>query len=115
MTRTTAAALRVEKRGYSSNPWRLVNEAGVELYEWLEYPGGQFPPYQGPVCFERKRDAVAALAAMQAKEVAAMTTKFEPCPSCHGGSVPDKKKPQHEWDVCPDCEGSGEREVTRHA
>ena len=55
--------LRVEKKGYSASPWRLVNEEGRELYDWVAYPGDpKMAPYRGPVCFDRKRDAVAKLA-----------------------------------------------------
>lgn len=62
--------LRVVKLDYSSRPWRIVTPEGQELWQWEEYPGGGLPPYQGPLCFDRKRDAVAALLKLQAESAA---------------------------------------------
>lgn len=58
------SSLHVAKLGYSANPWRIIDPDGQEL--WHDQPFDH--PTLGrtvigmPVCFPRKRDAVAWLA-----------------------------------------------------
>lgn len=51
----------VEKRGYSRKPWRVVTEDGRELYarQRFDHPYLGMTVIDGPVAFDRKRDAVA--------------------------------------------------------
>ena len=64
--------LRVEKRTYSSRPWRIVSPDGRELYAptSLTNADGNAVSFNGPVCFDRKRDAIAYLAALIAERAA---------------------------------------------
>lgn len=58
------ADCEVRKLGYASNPWRIVYvPTGQELYapKTLDTSHGVMS-FSGPVCFPRKRDAVAWLA-----------------------------------------------------
>ena len=61
------AGLRVEKRGYSARPWRIVTSDGQELYTWAAHPSPDSPPYKQPMAYDRKRDAVTALAVLRTR------------------------------------------------
>lgn len=52
---------RVEKQGYSRGAWRVLTAAGEQVYrrELFGHPFMGEILLDGPVCFERKRDAVA--------------------------------------------------------
>jgi hypothetical protein len=60
----TRHALRAALLGACSNPWRTVDADDRQVWHWTEYPGGALPPYEEPLCYPRKRDAVAALTAL---------------------------------------------------
>jgi hypothetical protein len=55
----------VVKRSYSLNPWRIETAEGRQTWRWAPYPGGHLPPIEEPICYPRKRDAVAALAELR--------------------------------------------------
>lgn len=52
---------RVEKQDYSHGPWRVLNSQGEQVWrnEVFDHPNLGPMPMAGPVCFQRKRDAVA--------------------------------------------------------
>jgi hypothetical protein len=53
---------RVEKQGYSHGPWRvLYAETGEQVWRRERFDHPNLGPIiiDGPVCFQRKRDAVA--------------------------------------------------------
>lgn len=59
------AKVSIEKRGYSSHPWRLIDPDGQEMYQWEPYPGrDDLPPICMPACFDTKAEAIEALGAM---------------------------------------------------
>jgi hypothetical protein len=62
------AGLHVEKRDYSSRPWRIVASDGQELNRWEAHPSPGAPPYETPMAYDRKRDAVAVLMAIRERE-----------------------------------------------
>lgn len=52
--------LRIEKLGYSSHPWRLLTEEGIEL-EWskpFKHPDIGITWVKGPICGETKKELV---------------------------------------------------------
>jgi hypothetical protein len=62
---------RVEKQGYSAGPWRVLYTAnGEQVYrrEVFDHPQLGRINIAGPVCFDRKRDAVAWIAAQDANQ-----------------------------------------------
>lgn len=63
------ASARIEKRTYSSNPWRIVTAEGVELWvpSTFDHPMLGMTGINEPLCFSRKRDALAELARLQAE------------------------------------------------
>lgn len=53
---------RVEKQGYSRGPWRVLwAETGEQVFQQERFDHPYLGPMviDGPVCFDRKRDAVA--------------------------------------------------------
>lgn len=58
--------LRVERLDYASKPYRIVTQKGIELYQWVAYPGRpaegvfigwEYPPIQIPVAFNSRAEA----------------------------------------------------------
>ena len=61
---------RVEKQSYSRGAWRVLNSyTGEQIYrrEMFDHPFLGVIPLSGPVCFDRKRDAVAWIKAEDEK------------------------------------------------
>lgn len=58
---------RVEKQSYSRGAWRVLNSAGEQVYrnQMFDHPFLGHILIAGPVCFDRKRDAVAWIAGQQ--------------------------------------------------
>ena len=53
---------RIEKQDYSRAPWRVLDAAtGKQVWqqEIFDRPSMGLVPVDGPVCFNRKRDALA--------------------------------------------------------
>lgn len=71
---------RVEKQGYSRGAWRVLDTAGQQVYatQPFEHPNLGWIPLHGPVCFDRKRDAVAWIAAESAASVDAPDSGEQP-------------------------------------
>lgn len=67
MTPQARPELRVVKLGYSVDPWRIVDADGQELWrdELFDHPMLGRTVISMPICFPRKREAVAWLAARQ--------------------------------------------------
>jgi hypothetical protein len=64
---------RVEKQSYSLGAWRVLDaESGEQVYrrEMFDHPFLGVIPISGPVCFDRKRDAVAWVASQSLEVVA---------------------------------------------
>lgn len=58
--------LRVEKRGYSAGPWRIIDAQGQEVWHSQPYPNAEvgLPPIQMPMSFDTKAEAILALGRM---------------------------------------------------
>lgn len=59
---TTTPKYRIEKQDYSHGAWRVLNaETGEQIWrrERFDHPHMGMITIDGPVCFQRKRDAVA--------------------------------------------------------
>lgn len=56
---------RVEKQSYSRGAWRVLTTEGAQVWreEIFDHPFLGPTRIMGPVCFERKRDALAWIAA----------------------------------------------------
>lgn len=52
--------MRIEKRNYSSSPWRLVDDDGVEVYEMttLDHPDCGPSRVSMPVCGATKQEVI---------------------------------------------------------
>lgn len=52
--------MRIEKRSYSSNPWRLVDDSGEEIYLPMrfDHPTLGTTTINGPVCGKTKAEVV---------------------------------------------------------
>ena len=73
--------MRIEKRSYSSNPWRLIDDAGEEVYmpQRLDHPDLGPTTISGPVCGKSKADVIQLsldLLAKVAKENARLRSKL---------------------------------------
>lgn len=64
-TTQTASKYRIEKQGYSRGAWRVLYETGEQVWEerLFDHPQMGATMISGPVCFDRKRDAAAWIAA----------------------------------------------------
>lgn len=60
-------SFRVEKRDYSRGSWRVLDSDGEQVWrkERFDHPTLGAMVIDGPVCFERKRDALAWVAAQE--------------------------------------------------
>jgi hypothetical protein len=60
-----ALPYRVEKQSYSRGAWRVLDANGKQVWrmENFDHPVSGMIRIAGPVCFERKRDALAWIAA----------------------------------------------------
>ena len=70
ITGVVAGTYRVEKQDYSHGPWRVLDAAtGEQVWraEVFDHPNLGRIPISGPVCFERKRDALAWVAAEESR------------------------------------------------
>ncbi len=59
---------RVEKQDYSAGAWRVLDADGNQVWYRKPYPGDNehgLPSIAAPLCFDRKRDAVAHLQAIR--------------------------------------------------
>lgn len=67
---TAPTEYRVEKQSYSRGAWRVLDRNGEQVYrrEMFDHPMLGVIPLDGPVCFDRKRDAVAWVEAERAKD-----------------------------------------------
>jgi uncharacterized protein (DUF736 family) len=63
----TATTFRVEKQSYSSGAWRVLHEDGRQIFrdETFDHPFLGSIRLAGPVCFDRKRDAIAWISAAE--------------------------------------------------
>lgn len=60
-TSTDQPEYRVEKQNYSRGAWRVLDAAGNQVWrrETFDHPFLGEIQLNGPVCFDRKRDALA--------------------------------------------------------
>lgn len=60
-------SFRVEKRGYSRGAWRVLDSTGAQVWrkELFNHPTLGAMVIDGPVCFDRKRDALAWVVAQE--------------------------------------------------
>lgn len=84
--------MRVEKKGYSASPWRLVTDSGAEVYAAVpfDHPKLGRTVINGPVCGKTKTDCIeSALRLLSAISSPKPVDKdgFLPCPFC--GHPPD--------------------------
>jgi hypothetical protein len=58
------SSYRIEKQSYSRGAWRVLDADGRQVYRCAEFdhPFMGLISLNGPVCFDRKRDAVAWIA-----------------------------------------------------
>lgn len=64
---------RVEKQSYSRNPWRVLDDGGqVYAAETFDHPNIGRTLIYSPVCFPRKRDALAWIKAQEQSGAASM-------------------------------------------
>lgn len=76
-TEPTAPAYRVEKQSYSRGAWRVLHAAtGEQVFEngTFDHPTMGRIRLAGPVCFDRKRDAVAWVEAHKSAPVVSDVT-----------------------------------------
>jgi len=61
VTAVTGQPYRVEKQSYSLGAWRVLDRNGEQVWrkEIFDHPFLGPTVIAGPVCFDRKRDAVA--------------------------------------------------------
>jgi hypothetical protein len=52
--------MRIEKRSYSRAPWRLVTEAGAEVYAQIafDHPGLGMTAFNQPICGDTKTECI---------------------------------------------------------
>jgi hypothetical protein len=61
---------RIDKFGYSADPWRIIDANGAEMYRYVPDWREGMPPYPAPLAYATKTAAVAALGAIAGEQAA---------------------------------------------